>query len=276
MTKIGIVTDSSCDLPATVVRRHAIGVVPLTVRFGDEVLTDGIDLSAADFWQRLGGARDLPETAAPSPGAFLEAFGQVEDVDGIVCLCLSTQLSGTFQAAVLAAEEAPIPIKVVDSGVVSLALGLVAVEAAVAAAAGQELEEVAAVASDAAARANVFAALDTLEFLERGGRVGRVSAILGGLLDIKPLITLDAGVVAAGARVRTRSKAMTAIAEHLADRRVARYGLIHSGVEAVPRLIAAIAERTNLAVDDPIVAELGPVVGTHTGPGVLGVAYLEA
>jgi DegV family protein with EDD domain len=276
MTKIGIVTDSSCDLPAAVVRRHGIGVVPLTVRFGDEVLTDGVDLSAADFWQRLGGARDLPETAAPSPGAFLEAFGRAEDVDGIVCLCLSTQLSGTFQAAVLAAEEAPIPIKVVDSGVVSLALGLVAVEAAVAAAAGQTLEEVAAVASDAAARANVFAALDTLEFLERGGRVGRVSAILGGLLDIKPLITLDAGVVAAGGRVRTRSKAVTAVADHLAGRTVARYGLIHSGVEAVPRLIEAIAERTTLAVDDPIVAELGPVVGTHTGPGVLGAAYIEA
>lgn len=276
MTKIGIVTDSSCDLPTTVIRRFGIGVVPLTVRFGDEALTDGVDLTAADFWRRLGEARDLPETAAPSPGAFLEAFDRAQDVDGIVCLCLSTQLSGTFQAAVLAAEEARIPIKVIDSGVVSLALGLVAVEAAVAADAGQTLEEVAAVASDAAARANVFAALDTLEFLERGGRVGRVSAILGGLLDIKPLITLDAGVVAAGGRVRTRGKAVTALAEHLAGRSVARYGLIHSGVEAVPRLIEAIAERTGLAVDDPIVAELGPVVGTHTGPGVLGVAFLEA
>lgn len=276
MTKIGIVTDSSCDLPADVVRRHGIDVVPLTVRFGDEVLTDGIDLSSADFWQRLGGARDLPETAAPSPGAFLEAFTRTEDVDGIVCLCLSTQLSGTYQAAVLAAEEATVPVKVVDSGVVSLALGLVAVEAAVAAAAGHKIEEVAAVASEAASRANVFAALDTLEFLERGGRVGRVSAILGGLLDIKPLITLDAGVVAAAGRVRTQSKAAAAVADHLAGRTVARYGLIHSGAAAVPRLMEAIAERTSLAVDDPIVAELGPVVGTHTGPGVLGAAYLEA
>ena len=276
MTKIGIVTDSSCDLPADVVRRHGIDVVPLTVRFGDEVLTDGIELSSADFWQRLGGTRDLPETAAPSPGAFLEAFTRAEDVDGIVCLCLSTQLSGTYQAAVLAAEEAPIPVKVVDSGVVSLALGLVAVEAAVAAAAGHKLEEVAAVASEAASRANVFAALDTLEFLERGGRVGRVSAILGGLLDIKPLITLDAGVVAAAGRVRTQLRAAAAVADHLAGRTVARYGLIHSGAAAVPRLIEAIAERTSLAVDDPIVAELGPVVGTHTGPGVLGAAYLEA
>lgn len=275
MTKIGIVTDSSCDLPADVARRYEIGVVPLTVRFGDEVLTDGIDLSAADFWRRLGEARELPETAAPSPGAFLEAFARAEDVEGIVCLCLSTQLSGTYQAAVLAAEEAPIPVKVVDSGVVSLALGLVAVEAAVAADAGHTLDEVAAVASEAASRANVFAALDTLEFLERGGRVGRASAILGGLLDIKPLITLDAGVVAAGGRTRTRSKAVTAVADHLAARTVARYGLIHSGVEAVPRLLEAIADRTSFAADDPIVAELGPVVGTHTGPGVLGAAYLE-
>lgn len=276
MTRIGIVTDSSCDLPADVARRHGIRVVPLTVRFGDEALVDGVDLDPAGFWRRLDGSARLPETAAPSPGAFIDAFGQAGAVGGIVCICISSHLSGTYQAAVLAAEQAPVPVKVLDSGSVSMALGLVALAAARAADGGAGLAAVAEIAADAASRANVFAALDTIEYLERGGRVGRVAALLGGLLDIKPLITLQDGVVAAGGRVRTRSRAIAAVAEHTAERSLDQLAIIHSGVAEVPRLLDALVLAGNgpLAAE-PIVAELGPVVGTHVGPGVLGVAYLE-
>lgn len=269
---IGIVTDSSCDLPAESARLHGIGIVPLSVRFGDGALVDGVDLDSSEFWRRLEASPHLPETAAPSPGAFLDAFARAGGVDGIVCLCLSSQLSATYQSAVLAAEESEVPVKVVDTGMVSMALGLVAIAAAEVARTDATLEEVASVAAQAASRANVFAALDTLEYLEKGGRVGRVSALLGGLLDIKPLITLEKGTVAAGGRVRTRSKAIAAVADHVASRQIAEIAIVHSSASDVPRLITALGA----VVDDPIVAELGPVVGTHTGPGVLGVAYLEA
>lgn len=276
MTKIGIVTDSSCDLPADVVTRHGIEVVPLTIRFGETAFRDGVDLTTAEFWDRLGDSTHLPETAAPSPGAFLDAFSRHDDVEGIVCVCLSAALSGTYQAAALAAEEAAVPVKVVDTGVVSLALGLVAVAAAEAAAGGGGVETVAEVAASTSSRANVFAALDTLEYLERGGRVGRVSAFLGGLLDVKPLITLEAGVVAPGGRVRTRSKAIAAVADHLAGKPVSRLALLHGGGADLPGLISAVSAIASTSGDEPIIAELGPVVGTHTGPGVVGVAYVEA
>lgn len=277
MTRIGIVTDSSSDLPRPVASASGIGVVPLTVRFGDQTFTDGVDLDNAGFWQRLEAASPLPETAAPSPGAFLDAFGAATDVDGIVCITLSSLLSGTYQAAVIAADQASLPVKVVDSGVVSMALGLVALEAAQAAAAGNDIGGVAEAAADAARRANVIAALDTLEYLERGGRVGRVSALIGGLLDIKPLITLADGVVTAAGRARTRSKAMAAVVEHVAALDLETVTLVHSGAAGVAGLIAALAAANpGLDLTDPLVAELGPVVGTHTGPGVLGVAYLRS
>lgn len=268
---IGVVTDSSCDLPEDLATAEGIGIVPLTIRFGTQAFADRTDLTTAEFWTKLATSRHLPETAAPSPGAFLEAFEGAGRVEGILCLCLSSELSGTYQSAVLAAEQAGMPVKVLDTRVVSMALGLVAITAARGAAAGGGLDVVAAQAANAARRANVFAALDTLDYLERGGRVGRVSALLGGLLDIKPLITLDDGVVATGGRVRTRSRVLAALTDHLAERDVERAAVLHSGSPDVERLVEALSASTR----DLVVAELGPVVGTHTGPGVLGVAYLE-
>lgn len=277
MTRIGVVTDSSCDLPAGVAADLGVGIVPLTIRFGDNTFTDGVDLDKAAFWQRLGQADHLPETAAPSPGAFLTAFEALGDVDGIVCVCISSRLSGTYQAAVIAAEEASVPVRVVDSDVVSMALGLVVMETARSAAAGHDLERVSADAAGAASRANVIAALDTLEYLEKGGRVGRVSALLGGLLDIKPLITLEDGAVAAAGRQRTRAKALAAVAEQVAGHDIAALALVHSDAANIDRLKDTLAASApHLDLSDPLVAELGPVVGTHTGPGVLGVAFLVA
>ncbi len=276
MSRIGVVTDSSCDLPRSVVDDLGIDVVPLTVRFRDEALEDGVDLGPAEFWRRLEGTDRLPETAAPSPGRFLDVFNAAVDaggIDGLVCICLSSELSGTYQAAVLAAEQASIPVRVVDSRCVSMALGLAVMAAAEVAGDGAALEEVASASARAAARCNVFAAVDTLTYLERGGRIGQVSALVGGLLDIKPLITLEDGAVAAGGRVRTRSKAIAAIVRHASSLRLERVSVLHAGAgSAVTDLMEALSQ----IAPDPIVAELGPVVGTHTGPGVLGVAYMEA
>lgn len=272
MRRIGIVTDSSCDLPPGLAARHDVTVVPLTVRFGQEALVDGVDLDTATFWRRPESSPRLPETAAPGPGAFVDAFDGLTGCDGVVCICLSSSLSGTYQAAVLAALETDMPVKVVDSGLVSMALGLTVLAAAEVADGGGDLETVAASAADSARRANVFAALDTLEYLEKGGRIGHLSALLGGILDIKPLITLEEGAVAAGGRARTRARALSSIARHVAGRVISRIALIHSSAENLPLLRDALGLS---GMDEVVVAELGPVVGTHTGPGVLGVAYIE-
>lgn len=270
---IGVVTDSSCDIPAAYAAELGIGIAPLTIRFGDDSYVDRVELSTDAFWDLLTTSGSLPETAAPSPGTFLDVFAAMGPVDGIVCVCLSSKLSGTYQSAVLAAESADIPVTVIDSGVVSMALGLAAIKARAAAEEGMGLAGVADAAATAAARAQVFAALDTLEFLERGGRIGKVAARIGGMLDVKPIITLEDGAVAAAGRVRTRSKALAAVSDHIASRNVTEAAVLYSGTSD----IAPIEQAVSAAIGRPaLVAELGPVVGTHTGPGVAGVAYLSS
>jgi DegV family protein with EDD domain len=273
---IRIVTDSSCDLPDEVVARHRLTVVPLTIRFGDEELVDREELSKDEFWERLTGGEALPETAAPSVGRFLEAFGRLstEGADGVLVICLSAEVSATHQAAVLAAEgyAGGIPVRVVDSRLVSAALGLVVVEAAEAAAAGATIAETEQIAREAAANSNLLATLDTLEFLKRGGRIGAAAAFFGSLLDLKPLIAFAGGVVAPAGRVRTRRKAVAAILDHvsgMADQ-IQSLSVIHSDPDDLESFQQALAE---LYPGDTMVARLGPVVGTHAGPGVVGVAY---
>jgi DegV family protein with EDD domain len=273
---IRIVTDSSCDLPEEVVERHRITVVPLTIRFGDEEFVDREELTNDEFWRRLTEGTVLPQTAAPAVGRFQEVFSRLSDegADGVVVICISSRISATHQSAVLAAEQfvGGVPIRVVDSALVTAALGLVAIEAAELAATGVGIDAVEERARTAAAAANVYATLDTLEFLRRGGRIGGAQAFLGNLLDVKPIITFHEGAVEAAGRVRTRRKALAAVADHLAGLgdRVERFGVIHSDPADLDEFLAAIRAVRD---EDPLVVRLGPVVGTHAGPGVAGVVY---
>lgn len=270
---IRIVTDSAADLPADVRARFGITVVPLTVRFGTETFIDGVDLDTATFWTRLEAGSKLPETAAPSAGAFIDAFEQLatDGADGIVVVSLSSRLSATHQAAVIAAENfRKVPVRIVDSRTVSMAQGLVAISAAEAAGAGSPLDGVTAVATDAIGQVDILVALDTVDFLRRGGRIGGAQAVIGGLLDVKPLLTVEDGVVAAAGRVRTRSKARGAIIDRaLAHRSAQRMALLHGASDDVDEVVDAIRAAVGEHV---VVAELGPVVGTHAGPGTIGVA----
>ncbi|MDH4306786.1 MAG: DegV family protein [Acidimicrobiia bacterium] len=272
---IRIVTDSSADLPTEVVDRHRITVAPLTIRFGDEEYVDRRDLDPPTFWAKLGSAQSLPETAAPSAGTFLDAFRSVhaDGASGVVAICLSSAISATYQSAVIAAEDAPLPVKVVDSRTVSMALGLQVLHAATAAESGADLDGVVAAALSAVEHTDILAALDTLEFLKRGGRIGGAQAFIGGLLDVKPLITFADGAVAPAGRVRTRSKALAALVARVSDRasQLEAVAVMHGGGAGVEALVDAIREA--VPGIEPIVAELGPVVGTHSGPGVLAVAY---
>ena len=273
---IGVVTDSSCDLPTVLVSSARIVVVPLTVRFGSEEFVDGVDISPPQFWSRLRTATQLPETAAPSVGGFMEAYANLRSggATGAIAICLSAELSGTYQAAVLAAERVEgFPVKVVDSRAVSMALGLQVLDAATRAAAGASLAEVAKAAQANPSKANLLAALDTVEYLRRGGRIGGAQAFIGSLLNVKPLITFTDGVVVAAGRVRTRSKATEALLDRVRQLapRIRSLSVIHGGAGEVDSFVDSVSQAAGRSA---LAASLGPVVGTHSGPGVLGVAYL--
>lgn len=275
---IGIVTDSSCDIPTAVAESKGIEVVPLTIRFGEDEFTDREQLTPNQFWSRLANTPRLPETAAPSAGAFEQSFQRLtgRGVDGIVAICMSAQLSATYQAAVIAAERVndKIPIKVVDSRAVSMALGLQVLAAAEHAAEGADLERVSAHALASSGRSNILAALDTLEYLKRGGRIGSAQALLGNILSVKPLITLSDGVVSPAGRVRTRSKAIAALLDRVRELapQLQSVAVVHANAPDIAEIVGAV--RALAPGGDVVVAELGPVVGTHSGPGTVAIAYL--
>ena len=272
---IRLVTDSSADLPSDLVDRHRIQVVPLTVRFGREEFVDGVDLSPHEFWNRLETSATLPETAAPSAGAFKEAYARLagEGTDGVVVVTLSSDISGTYQAAVIGAEQSDVPVKVMDSRTTTVQLALQVLAGVDASEAGGTLDDVVRTVEQARDHTKIVAALDTLEFLKRGGRIGGAAAFVGGLLDLKPLITFEDGVVAAAGRVRTRSKALTALIDRVADvaETIESLAVVHGSAPDVETVVERL-QRT-LPNVTPLVAELGAVVGTHAGPGTIGVAY---
>jgi len=275
MARIRVVTDSACDIPEEIARRLAIDIVSLTIRFGDEEFTDRVDLSPEAFWAKCKASKTLPETAAPSPGAFHDAYqrAQADGCDGVVVLTLSALLSATNQSAVLGSEGAGLPVRVVDTKAVSMAQGLLVIDVAELAAGGSDLDTLVAHAESLVARVGVVAMLDTLEHLIKGGRVGGARALLGQVLSIKPLLELKDGVVAEAGRQRTRSKALVAIAEVAKSHApLKRFALVHGASSEVANLEALVA---GVVTENPIiVTDMGPVVGTHGGPGIIGLCWM--
>ena len=277
MAGVRVVTDSACDLPPEMAAEHRIEIVPLTIRFGDEELVDRRDLTPSQFWARVADSPVLPETAAPSPGAFEEAYRRVADegADGVVCVTLSAALSATYEAASLAARtvEATIPVRVVDSRAVTLAQGLMAVAAARAASEGKGVEEVAAAVADLVPRCRTFAALDTLENLKKGGRIGAAQAFLGSMLSIKPVIEVADGKVEPESRQRTRARSLRYLADKVRQfDRVESLAVLHGDapdVDGLLDMLAGVYPR-----DQIVVGDVGAVIGTHAGPRVVGVTFL--
>ena len=273
---VRVVTDSSCDLPADVVAEHDIEVVPLTIRFGADELVDRVDLTPAQFWARCASSPALPETAAPAPGTFEQAFRRAAaaGADGVVCINLASKLSATSQSAQTAAQAVAdgIPVTVVDSRTVTLGLGMIVVEAARLAAGGASLEEVAAAAEDLAGRTRVHGALDTLEYLKRGGRIGAAQALLGSILSIKPIIEVRDGAVEPGPKQRTRSKALAYLASRVASEpAVENLAVLHGDAPDLDTFLGLLTP--HFPTDRIVVGDLGAVVGTHSGPRTIGVAY---
>jgi len=275
VNQVRIVTDSACDLPQELADELGIVIVPLTIRFGDTELVDREELSTADFWSRCAASATLPETAAPPPGLFEAAYRRLaaEGATGICVVALSSELSATMQSAQLAAKavEGEIAVDVVDSRSVTIGQGMVAVAAARAARDGQDLPTVAAGARSLAARTHVWGALDTLENLRKGGRIGNAKALLASVLSIKPIIEVRDGRVEEGGKQRTRSKALAFLVEKVREAGpLVSLAVMQADTDDVGALVARLQP---FAPGEIIVGDIGPVVGAHAGRGTIGVVY---
>ena len=276
MAGVRVVTDSACDLPDSLAAEMGIDIVPLTVRFGDDEFTDRRDLSPSEFWAKCNNSPLLPETAAPSPGAFEEAYRRLaaDGAEGIVTVTISRDLSATGQAAELAAQAVAdvVPVEVVDSRFVSMGQGLIAIGAARLAQAGKGMDDVAGAAIDLIPRTRVYGAIDTLENLKKGGRIGGAQALLGSMLSIKPIIEVKDGKVEPESRQRTRSKALAYLAGKVREQGRLEQLAVHNGsapdIDEFIDMLADVHPR-----EEVIVGEVGSVIGAHAGPRVIGVAF---
>ena len=272
---VKVITDSACDLDDAVVAELGITVVPLSIRFGSEEYIDRVDLSPKAFYEKMAASATLPETAAPSPGAFEKAFRDALDEggDGVLCVNLSGQLSATIQSAQNAARALDgSPIRIIDSLSVTGGLGSMVTAAARAANDGASLDDCAALVEDMVPRTRVYGALDTLDNLKKGGRIGGAQALLGGLLSIKPLIEIREGVVHEAGKPRTRGKAIKALVDKLRDAgEVENVNVLHGYAPDADELIAKVAEvvpREQLTI-----GIIGATIGTHGGPRVAGITF---
>jgi DegV family protein with EDD domain len=276
MAGVRVVTDSACDLTSEQAAALGVEVVPLSIRFGDEEFVDGKDLTVSQFYEKLANTEALPETAAPSPGAFEAAFRKLqgEGADAVVCINLSSDLSATMASARNAAEAVKddLPVHVVDSRSITAGLGTQVRLASEAAKGGASAEEVVALVEDLAGRTKVYGCLDTLDNLKKGGRIGNAQHLLGSLLSIKPIIDVSSGSVEEAGKQRTRKKALPFLRDLVFQYPEVQNLCVYSGeAPDVEEFIELLSERFN--PDDIEVGTIGPVIGTHGGPRVVGVTF---
>ena len=272
---VRIVTDSACDLPQSVADELGIEIVPLSIRFGSDEFIDRVDLTTAEFWQRSAASPVLPETAAPSPGLFEQTYRALiaDGATGIVVISLSGGLSATLQSAELAARAVAgeIDIAVIDSNSVTLGLGIIAAACARAARSGASLADVTALAKDLSSRTKVWGALDTLDNLKKGGRIGGAKAMLASVLSIKPIIEVRNGKVEEGGKQRTRSKALAFLIKKLQTYDgVENLAILQADCSDVEQFEAMVRQHYSGEI---LIGDIGPVVGSHTGRGTIGLAF---
>jgi DegV family protein with EDD domain len=275
---IKIVTDSTCDLPEAVVTKHGITVVPLYINFGDQSYLDGVELSRQEFYERLPDY-ESPTTAAPGPEVFRRTYERLADegATGVLSIHISISLSAVVDVARLAAKETDaVPVTVFDSGQLSLGTGFLVLTAAKAVAGGRSMDEIITLLEEQISRTHVFAALDTLEFLRRSGRMSRVMAGLGTALQIKPLLKMYDGNPTAE-RVRTRKRAIERLISLLSDLvPLEQVALVHTHA---PDRAQDLWQRVQHLFPEgrvPFSAEVTPVIGAHIGPGAVGFACVTA
>ena len=278
MAGVRIVTDSSCDLTDEEVATHGIEVVPLSIRFGSDEYEDRSELSVEAFYDKLAAADALPETAAPAPGKFEAAFRRQQEAgaDAVVCINISSDLSATMQSALNAARaaEGTGDVRVVDSRSITSGLGTQVLLAAQAAADGASADDVVAMVESFATRTHVVGALDTLDNLKKGGRIGGAQALLGSLLAIKPIVDISTGKVEEAGKTRTRKKALEVLRDKVAEAGAVEHLCVTHGlapeVDQMLDLLAPLYPRDQIRV-----GHIGPVIGTHGGPRIVGVTWID-
>ena len=279
MAGIRVVTDSACDLTPAMADANDIRVVPLAIRFGSEELIDREELSSKEFWDRVVTGPDMPETAAPSPGAFRQAYlDAAEDgCDGVVCITLSSGLSATFQAASTAAVDLPVvmPVRVVDSLTVTMGEGLMALAAVDMISDGRGLDDIVTELESLRGRTHVYGVLGSLDHLKKGGRIGGAAHLVGSLLSIKPVIEVRDGVVEVESKQRTRSRALQYLAGKVLEAGSLERLAIANGVARDIDEFVSLLEKAR-PEHEMVLTDLGPVIGAHAGPGTVGVCFQVA
>jgi DegV family protein with EDD domain len=274
---VKIVTDSVADLPSQVVKELDITVIPILIRWGEELYRDGIDLTSEQFYERLKRSKIPPTTSVPSPGTFAAAYDKLaEETNEIIAIIVTSRLSGTYNVALqsVGLMKRKCRVEVIDSKCGAMAEGFIVMKAAKAAQGGASLDEVIEVARRNIPRAEFLATFDTLEYLKRGGRIGKAQAFLGSILRVHPLITLRDGVIEPAGRTRSRAKAIDRLCE---------FAMSYSHIEEIaieeattPDEAERIAERLSVKFPKERIyrSKPSPVIGAHTGPGFLLLAIL--
>jgi len=275
---VKIVTDSCADLPKEIAEELGITVVPLTVRFGQEVFLDGLELKIDEFYHRMTSGAELPKTTQPSPADFVRVYTELSNqTDGIVSIHISSKLSGTYSSAIMAAKEVAGKVKVVviDTMMASMGIGLLAIVAARTAAAGVSLEEVVKLVTEKIPRTGYFGLINNLEYLYKGGRLGRGQAFLGSILNVKPILQMADGEVYPLERARGYQKAFSRLIGITRSRgRLEELSVLHATTpEEAARLTAEL--KPLVREDHFYSSRIGSTMGTYLGPGTLAIAYIS-
>ena len=277
---IKVVTDSTSDLPADVAESLGIEVVPLNVHFGSDVYKDRVNLMPDTFYDKLINGDVLPTTSQPSVGEFIDVYERLgSDADGIVSVHVSENLSGTMNSARLASQQAnaDCPIEVVDTFQVSMGVGICAMEAAEVANSGGDMNQVILAARNAVTRSQCFFMLETLEFLQKGGRIGKAQALIGNLLKIRPMLILQEGEVHPLGRERTRRKGIAKLVDTVAELApISGLAVMYSTGPDEAQTLAQNVSKFMIEGREPMMLQIGPVIGTYAGPDTLGIALISA
>ncbi|MCL5948128.1 MAG: DegV family protein [Actinobacteria bacterium] len=270
---IKIITDSACDIPDDMLAAGEIEMVPLTVRFGEHEFKDRVELPTSEFWKMLAATGLMPQTSAPSPGDFQKAFDDAfaNGASGILCITISSGLSATYQSALTAAQAYPqsTPVVVVDTAMASMGEGLIVLKAMDLLPEDITLDEMRTKLLKARSDILLYAVIDSLDFLRQGGRIGGASALLGSMLSIKPIITMRNGKIEPDSKQRTRARALEYIAEKIRGQQIAKLAIVSGNSGDVDMLVSKLKEIQPEIT--PMVTDLSAIVGSHSGPGTLGI-----
>ena len=275
---IKIVTDSTSDLPESTAKQYGIEVVPLNIHFGDQVYKDGIDLSTEEFFDKLINGPEFPTTSQPSIGEFIDTYERIaEPGDDIISIHLSSKLSGTYNSAEQASKqlEGKINVHLVDTQQVTITVGLAAISAAKCVTDGGAIEDAISACISTASRSNFYALFDTLEFLSKGGRIGKAQSMLGSLLKIRPLLMLEEGLVAPYAKARSKRAGLDKMEKTIrslgeAEEVAVMYSTDSEDAEVIAKNLSDLLPSGK----EPIILKVGPVIGTHAGPGLVAVGLV--